>query len=62
MKETTEAITWSTEGKPGDFSPKKEKNNYKEKKTYFFSFQLAGTFKIRARKLSFIKPINKGKH
>lgn len=35
MKETTEAITWSTEGKPGDFSPKKEKNNYKEKNLFF---------------------------
>lgn len=35
MKETTEAITWSTEGKPGDFSPKKEKNNYKEKNVFF---------------------------
>lgn len=40
MKETTEAITWSTEGKPGDFSPKKEKNNYKEKKLIFSPFSL----------------------
>lgn len=62
MKETTEAITWLTEGKPGDFSPQKRKKQLQGKKTYFFSFQLAGTFKIRARKLSFIKPINKGKH
>lgn len=52
MKETTEAMTWSTKWKPGDFSPKKwKKKTYQEKKPSFFSFQLAGTFKIRAKSI-----------
>lgn len=42
MKETTEAITWLTERKPGDFSPQKEKNNNQEKKLPCRYFQNKG--------------------
>lgn len=53
MKETTAAITWSTEGKPGDFSPQKRKKQLQGKKNLFFLLSACRYFQNKGEKTVF---------